>query len=151
MKFRRRVWILRHLKKALIPTKDLINLYKALILPVLDYTSVTYHSMLGVTRISEIEKLQKLALKIIFGVTGVTYESLLERADIETVACRRQRLVDGFIKRAVVHPEFKEWFPSKRFSGYNLREEKIYMEKRTRTSRLYNSPLYYFRRRLNAI
>ena len=46
-KFRRRVWILRHLKKADIPEKDLIKLYMSLVLPVLDYLCVTYHSMLN--------------------------------------------------------------------------------------------------------
>ena len=50
LKFRRRVWILRHLKKADIPESDLIKLYLSLVLPVLDYTCVVYHSMLTITQ-----------------------------------------------------------------------------------------------------
>ena len=151
LKFRKRVWVLRHLKKANIPTTDLIKLYQSLILPVLDYTAVTYHSMLSQTQAKLLENLQKLALKIIYGVTGIQYVILLERSGLPTLAERRTKLVDGFIKKAVQNSRYKDWFPTKTFFHHDLRKEQIYIEKYARTSRLYKSPLYYFRRRLNKI
>ena len=151
LKFRRRVWILRHLKKANIPTGDLIKLYQSLILPVLDYTAVVYHSMLNKTQEVGLENLQKLALKIIYGKTGVTYISLLEQANIETLKDRRIRLTDKFIQKSVANKKYSSWFPMKVLSDHDLRRERIYKELQARTTRLYNSPIYYYRRRLNDI
>ena len=148
-KFRRRVWVLRHLKKAGIPKPDLVRLYVSLVLPTLDYSSVVYHSMLNKTQCQQLEGLQKLALKIIYGVTGVTYTSLLERSGLSPLSQRRLSLVDGFIKKLVTNPRYRDWFPTKEFIHHDLRKENIYVEKFARTSRLYNSPLYFYRRRLN--
>ena len=58
-KFWARAWILRHLRKANLPVKDLIKVYKSLILPVLDYSSVVYHSLLKKGEEKELEDLQK--------------------------------------------------------------------------------------------
>ena len=151
LKFRRRVWILRHLKKANIPPTDLVKLYKSLVLPVLDHTSVVYHSMLNHHQITELENLQKLALKIIYGVTGVSYVSLLERSSLPSLAERRLTMVDKFITKTVNNPKYRSWFPHRILSTHDLRSEKIYEEKHARTSRLYKSPLYFYRRRLNYI
>ena len=151
LKFRRRVWVLRHLKKAGIPQSDLIRLYLSLVQPVLDYTAVVYHSMLGKVQCQDLEKLQKLALKIVYGVTGVSYSELLDRSGLPTLAERRLGMIDIFILKASTHQTHKKWFPTKCFSGYGLRTERIYEEKRARTARLYNSPLYFYRRRLNCI
>ena len=122
-----------------------------MVLPVLDYTSVIYHSMLNNTQTNELEHLQKLALKIVYGVSGVEYNTLLERAGIPTLKERRLRMVDNFIRKTAVHPIYKAWFPAREVTGYNLRKEMVYEESRARTSRLYNSPLFFFRRRLNCI
>ena len=151
LKFRKRVWVLRHLKKAGIPSEDLVKLYLSLVLPVLDYTSVVYHSMLNKIQEDEIEKLQKLALKIIYGIYGVTYMSLLERSGLVPLKQRRMKFIDNFLKKTIETRKYIDWFPTKEFSNYNLRTERLYVEKKARTSRLYNSPLFYFRRRLNTI
>ena len=148
-KFRRRVWVLRHLKKANIPVPDLIRLYLSLVLPTLDYSCVVYHSLLSITQSQQLEGLQKLALKIIYGVTGVSYSSLLENSGLSTLSERRLGLVDGFLRKAIKDPRYDEWFPTREFTHHDLRKENIYVEKFARTSRLYNSPLYFYRRRLN--
>ena len=149
VKFRRRIWVLRHLKKAEIPEKDLVKLYLALVLPVVDYTCVVYHSMLTKTQELELENLQKLALKVIYGVYVLPYTTLLERSGLVTLANRRVRLIDKFLQKAINHPLYAHWFPIKNFVHYDLRSERVYEELYARTSRLYNSPLYYYRRRLN--
>ena len=66
-KFWARAWILRHLKKANLPTSDLTKIYKSLILPILDYSAVVYHSLLKKGEEREIEDLQKKPLRIIYG------------------------------------------------------------------------------------
>ena len=143
LKFRRRVWVLRHLKKAGVPHPDLIRLYMSLVQPVLDYTAVVYHSMLGKVQSQELEKLQKLALKIIYGVTGVTYTALLERSGLPTLAERRLGMVDKFILKAANHQTYKLWFPTRLMSGYGLREERVYEEKQAIGQRDYTTAPYF--------
>ena len=151
LKFRRRVWVLRHLKKASISQADLIKLYKSLVLPVLDYTSVVYHSMLNQKQELELENLQKLALKVIYGVTGVSYVSLLERSSLPSLKDRRITMLDKFITKLAGNNKYQSWFPLRSITHHDLRSERVYEEKFARTSRLYKSPLYFYRRRLNCI
>ena len=91
------------------------------------------------------------AMRIIYG-WDVPYAEILEDNNIEYLAQRRQRLTDKFIMKAASDPKYQaKWFPIKTFVGHDLRKEKYYQEHYARTDRLYNSPLYYYRRRLNEI
>ena len=64
LSFRRRLWMLRHLRKAAVPDSDLVHLYKVFLLSLLDYACVVYNSMLTITQSHAIENLQKAALRI---------------------------------------------------------------------------------------
>ena len=150
-KFRARLWFIRHLKKAAVNKDDLLHVYKCFLLPIVDYASVVYHSLLTKQQAGELERLQSSALKIIYGWSD-SYSSILQQTGLESLAERRQRLTDKFIVKAATNPKFKEaWFPTKTFVHHDLRKEKIYQEFFAKTERLYNAPLYYYRRRLNEI
>ena len=151
LKFRRRVWILRHLKKSGVPTKDLIKLYQSLVLPVLDYTSIVYHSMLSNTQDQKLESLQKLALRIVYSTTTLSYDELLTKSGLTTLRERRICFIDNFLLKAINHPIYSKWFTLKVFTHHDLRKDNIYEEKYARTKCLYQSPLFYYRRRLNHI
>ena len=62
-KFRKHLWFLRHLKKAMVSQEDLIRIYKTFLLPIVDYASVAYHSLLTKDQSSELEYLQAAALR----------------------------------------------------------------------------------------
>ena len=150
-KFRRRIWIIRHLKQAQVPPCDLLDIYKAFLLPVIDYASTVYHSMLTKDQASRLERLQSGALKVIYGWRE-HYHDLLEDHQIESIHERRQRMTDKFILKAAKHPRFRrKWFQTKTFTHHDLRRELFFEEKFARTDRLYNAPIYYYRRRLNEI
>ena len=55
-------------------------------------------------------------------------------------------LCDKFAQRAAANPRFG-WFVER--TARSGRHGDTYQEMQARTDRLYNSPLYYFRRRLN--
>ena len=116
---------------ARIPNPDQVKLYSSLLLPVLDYACITYHSMLTVDQSKEIEKLQRNSLRVIYG-PNISYAGMLEMSGLEWLPDRRLQLLDNFAKEAAEDPKYRE-------------------EKFARTSRLYNSPLYFMRRRLNQI
>ena len=93
--------------------------------------------------------MQSRALKIIYGF-DLSYEEILEMSGIETLWTRRERLLDKFIVKLTKNPRFSEdWLPQKKFHHLDLRTELIYQEKYARTERLYRSPKYFIRRRLN--
>ena len=148
-KFCSRVWILRHLKGAGVPCEDLKKLYLVLVIPVLDYAVVVYHSLLSRDQAECLERLQICALKIIYGFS-YSAADLHERAQIECLWERRERLVKKFLHKTAGNPRFsEEWFPKKTFTPMDLRKEFLYEEKFARTDRVYKSPKYFFRRRLN--
>ena len=150
-KVRKRSWVVRNLKKAGLDSTDLIKCYYSLIRPVLDYAVPTYHSMLTCDQSERLEKLQRDILKTIYGFKR-SYEEILETENITRLSERRQSLFDSFTQKMWENGEIsREWFPTKTFEHANLRRERIVIEKHARTSRLYKSPLYAMRRRLNEI
>ena len=68
-------------------------------------------------------------------------------AGVSTHRARRIELCDSFAKKAAANPRFEGWFP--RRTGRIGRHGDQYKELNARTYRLYNSPLFYLRRRLN--
>ena len=150
-KFRRRVWLLRHLGRAGLPQQDITRLYQVFLVPVLDYSSICYHSMLTKGQSKTLEDLQAYALRIIYG-QKLSYRELLELSGVERLDERRLRLLDAFLNKTMKNEELaSRWFPRKTFTHHNLRKELIFVEKFAKNERLFNSPLYFMRRRLNEI
>ena len=150
-RFRRRLWFLRHLKKAGVRTEDLIHSYRCFLLPIIDQSSVVYHPLLSEEQSSLLERLQSTALKTILGYKK-SYGEIKDEWKIESITERRQRLTDKFILKSSTNPRFEaEWFPEKRSTGHDLRSKDKYAEFHARTARLFNAPLFYYRRRLNEL
>ena len=148
-KFRRRLWLLRNLKRSNLNSKDLTDAYTCFLRPILEYCSNVFHSMLNLTQSNEIEKLQKNALKMIFGY-DYSYTDLLEMSNLTTLHERRDRLFDKFSCKLRDNPRFRSiWLPERTFTGYDLREEQIFDELRAKTERRRKGPLFEVRRRLN--
>ena len=152
-KFRKRLWLLRHLKKAGIPQDDLLQMYKCFLLSVLDFGSVVYHSMVTNGQKHELERLQAAALKIIYG-RARSHNQLMQSLEgrLEFLEDRRQRMVDKFILKTADNENYRErWFPTRQITSHNLRTDTYYLEENARTNRLFNAPIFYYRRRLNQI
>ena len=152
-KFRGRLWLLRHLQRAQVPKDDLLALYKSLLLSVLDYASVVYHLLLTKTQTNMLERLQAAAMKIIFARKR-SYAKIMEDLDgkLDYLQVRRRKMTDKFITEAAANPTYREkWFLRREFFDQNLRRSLYYKEEYARTSRLYDSPLFYYRRRLNEL
>ena len=65
-RFRRRVWMLYHLRKAGFRGRPLYALYCVYIRSVIEYCSAVYHSMLTKGQAEDLERLQRLAIRICF-------------------------------------------------------------------------------------
>ena len=93
--------------------------------------------------------MQSQALKNIYGYK-MSYEEMRKKADVTTLRARRIEMCDKFTTKAAGSSRFSGWFPPivGRRSGRNAASD-FYREFTARTDRLNNSPLFYFRRRLN--
>ena len=140
------MWILRHLGQAGFSQEELAKVYKSVIRPTLDYCSVVYHSILTDEQDQVVERLQSQALKSIYGYRA-SYAEMRERADVTTLRARRIEQCDRFAEKSRMNPCFEHWFPER--AGRQGRHAEQYQEFTARTDRLNNSPLYYYRRRLN--
>ena len=85
-------------------------------------------------------------------ITGKKYTgSSLIDLDFESLTERRLSLIDKFVeKNRETGPFAEKWFPKKYKNPYNTRHKEIYLETKSNTERLQNSPLNFFRHRLNA-
>ena len=114
--------------------------------PVFDYCAVVYHPMFMDEQDQAVERLQVQALKNIHIYKG-SYRTMREKAGVTTHRGRRITLCDKFAEKASNHPRFEGWFPFR--MGRSGRHAETYQEMPARTDRLFNSPLFYYRRRLN--
>ena len=150
-KAKKRLWLLRNLKNAKATRKDLLDSYTCFIRPIFDYCANVYHPMTTKQMDYDIEKLQTSALRIIYGYDKSSCE-LLDISGLPTHKERREELFNNFCKKIYNNPRFKEdWLQERTFVGPNIRNQKIIIEKYARTSRLFNSPLYAIRRKINDI
>ena len=148
-RFRERYWVLRHLKRNGFTTEDLLKVYKTIVRPVADYMQEVYHSCLTDAQYKAIERLQSHALGCIYGA-GISARRLRDLSGLSTLRARRIEQVDKFAWKCADSDRFCDWFPRKeagRRTGNSAKEE--YVEEYARCDRLYNSPLFYMRRRLN--
>ena len=148
-KFNARVWALRHLKAAGVPTNDIVTVYASTIRSVIEYASVVYHSMLTSSQSDTIEAMQRRCLKIIFGHRK-SYATALEETGLDTLKKRRENAVLKFALKAAGNEDFSHWFKHPRRTEHNLRNNPRYAENYARTERLYKSPLFFMRRLLNS-
>ena len=152
-KFTKRVWQLVHLKRVGLTTDKLRTVYFTMLRPLLEYSCVVCHSMLTAELSGKLESAQRRALRIIYGFDE-SYEVILNKNIIEKLQTRRERFVMNFIRKNATNRRFSgDWFPLRQFeeNERQLRERQQYIEFNSRTERLYNSPLFAYRRLLNSI
>ena len=149
-KAKRKLWLLRHVKRAGLPESDLLKFYIAFIRPTLEYAAPTFHSMLTADMTDKIEGIQRRASKLIFG-WDTHYDDIIASGRMITLEKRREELAEKFAKKTCKNPRFSHWFQEKDYSRINIRHgnRKKYEERFARTERLRNSPVYYMTRLLN--
>ena len=147
-RFRERYWVLVHLKNNGFSNPELVEVYKANIRPVAEYLAKVYHSSLTDRQDEEIERLQSHALRCIFGAR-ISVRRLREMAGLKTLRARQIQICDKFADKCVVSERFSHWFPLNERRRATRGGGELYREDFARCDRLYNSTLFYLRRRKN--
>ena len=98
-KARKKVWMLRRMKSINLNITQMVDVYVKVVRSILEMAVPVWHS--GITRreASEIESIQKLALKIILGSQYTCYTEALKLAKIETLEELRGKLCLKFAEK----------------------------------------------------
>ena len=92
--------------------QDLMHIYKRIyIRSRLEYSCVLWHSSLTQNNLSDIERIQKSAVKIILKNEYIDYNSALKTLDIDSLYDRRERLCFKFAKKCLKIENMKKLFP----------------------------------------
>ena len=106
---------------------------------------------LSQTNSSEIEDVQKGALKIILKNDYLNYEQALLAVGESTLKERRDKLSIKFAKKCAVHPKLKHYFKKKQINKTKtmVPPPEIYIEPRSNSARGAKNPIIYLIRLLN--
>ena len=148
----KKMWSLRRMKKLNIEPYIILDIYIKEIRSVLELAVPAWHSGLTRKQSLDIERVQKVAVKIILsdsetGLCEFSYQMALVILELEPLEDRRNRLCKTFAKKTL-KSRHAQMFQLKN-NPYNTRSKPEYVAPKCNTNRFYNSPLNYITRLLN--
>ena len=147
-KANKRMILLHNLFKFSLPVSEMVNIYILYIRSILETSAVVWHSAITQTETYQIERVQKVALRIILGSEYEDYSSALKTTGLQTLSDRRTFLCKKFAKNCTKNPNMSDMFPLNPSTVNNRNTEKFYVQPAT-TGRLANSAIPYMQRLLN--
>ena len=96
-----RMIILKNLFNFGVSTEDLVQIYTLYIRSVVEQSAVVWHSSITQNEVIELERIQKVALRIILKHDYVDYDYALKTTGLEKLSTRRQKLCISFAKKCV--------------------------------------------------
>ena len=94
-----RMLILKNLVKFDVPLPDLVQIYNLYVRSVVEQSAVVWHPSITKGEQRDLERTQKVAMKIILGQNYVSYEQSLKLTGLETLIARREKLSLSFAKK----------------------------------------------------
>ena len=144
-----RMLILRKLYSFKVEERDLVNIYILYIRSIVEQSCQVWHFSITEEEKSDLERIQKVACKIILQDDYISYEQALQELNLETLSARRDKLCLNFAKKCVKHPKAKDMFPLNSAEDCNTRDREMYFVQHARTNRLRDSTLPQLQRALN--
>ena len=131
-------------------TNDLKKIYLTYIQSVLDQSAVVWHSSLSQKNIRDLERVQKVATRVILGKNYKNYNEGLKKLNLKRLDIRRENLCLNFAKKCLKNEKLKNMFPKRsRLHSMKLREEEVIKVKKKKTSRYERSAIPYMTKLLN--
>jgi hypothetical protein len=145
-----RMELLRKVASFCTDLEELKNIYILYVRSILEQSATVWHSSLTEENKSDLERVQKSALKIILGDRYISYKNALCILDIESLNDRRQNLCLNFAMKASKHPKMKKMFPlNDKSHNMGTRKTEKFKVQHALTDRLKDSALIYMQNLLN--
>ena len=116
---------------------------------VVEQYATVWHSSITNGEKNDLERTQKVALKILFGNTYTTYADALKWTGLDTLSARRSQLCLNFARKCPKKDKTKSMFPLNK-TDVNTRNREHYKVTSAKTDRLARSAIPYMQRLLNA-
>ena len=130
-----RIYFLTILKRFGAPKHHLVNVYKTIIRPVLEYACQCWHPGLTIGLSQDIESVQKRAMRIIVP-QAESYESVLSMCELLSLSARRRDLCAKYFDKIQADDhKLHKLLPVTRELHYDMRNSNLYPLPRIRTSR----------------
>ena len=144
-----KMWLLRRMKGLKLEPSLIFDYYAKEIRPLAEQGVIVWNSGLTKAQVSDIEKIQKVALLIILGDKYSSYDVACKIFDISTLSSRRAQLCSSFAVKLFKGPRSEQFFTlaNQRVNARN--EKKLVNENICRTTRCYNAPHNYLNRLVN--
>ena len=141
-----RLEIIRKLYEFNIPINDLVQIYTIYVRSILEFNCCVWHFNITKEESSEIERVQKIALKLILKGQYLSYQQALDQTKLCTLENRRVMLCKRFAIKSAKNKATTRMFPLD-----NTRHSNKYKVTFARSSRLLNSAIPQMQRILNSI
>ena len=142
--------LLGRLKKLDLDLELILDFYLKEIRPLAEHGVVIWNSGLTRAQENELEKIQKIALKIILEDNYLSYEVACTIFNILPLKFRRQELCTTFALKLFKCPSSYEYFtPARKTTNTRRGQQLLVEEKKSNTKRCYNAPHNYLARLIN--
>ena len=143
-----RMIIIKKLIQFNVPLAELIQIYILYIRSVVEQSAVVWHTSITIGEQKDLERIQKVALRLILGEKYITYIQALKVTGLETLKSRRTRLSLKFALKCVKNKKTAHMFPVNS-NPVNTRHYENFHVTKARTSRLAKSAISYMHRLFN--
>ena len=145
-----RMIILHRLYSFNIQDADMVNIYMLYIRSILEQSCQVWHHSISEEEITNLERVQKVACRVILQDRYSSYDEALEILNLETHREIRNSLCLKFAKRCLKHEKAKQLFLLNTMEDKNTRDRETYKVQYARTSRLKDSAIPQLQIMLNA-
>ena len=144
----KRMLILHKLYEFNLPVVEMVNIYILYIRSILETSAVVWHSSIKQSDEMELERVQKVALRIILDDDYESYVHALQVTGLTSLSQRRKELCKKFAKNCVRNEKTSNMFPLNPSKVNTRNTEKYYVQPAT-TDRLKYPAIPYMQRLLN--
>ena len=145
----KKMWLIRRMKILGLEANIILEYYLKEIRPLTEHGVVAWNSGLTKSQSKQIEKIQKVAFKIILSHKYQTYEAACKSLCLPTLSQRRTKLCINFAVNLFRSSRRDEFFTVLKQKPTTRGKQKLVLEEISRTSRNYNAPHNYLSRLVN--
>ena len=135
-----RMEILKKLYEFNVPTSQLVQIYKLFIRSVTEQSAVVWSSLITKDESDDLERTQKVALRVILKDQYKSYSNALSSVNLQTLAHRRETLLYKFAVKTFKNPKTTHMIKTNKPSR-KLRSQENFKVEQARTQRFAQSTL----------
>ena len=145
----KRMWLLRRLKALGATNEQLIDTLQKQILSVLWLGAPAWYCLLTQAEKTDIDRVGKVGMKIIFGEHYCGFENSLQLSGISRPTDSLAKMTKRFAVKSAKHIKFSKWFQPLTTNTCTRSKKQKYVPIRTRTDRFARSPIPFLTQILN--